>query len=272
VVVRASIDVDPESAQVHVVSDPIPTILHGVLLRVRDIQIDMDRPQSMLNPTSCEPTAVDARVTGSDGASADLSNRFQVGDCGALAFKPKLALKLKGGTHRGDYPALTATLKARPGDANIGRAAVTLPHSEFLAQNHIRTVCTRVQFAAHACPAGSIYGFARADSPLLEQSLRGPVYLRSSDNPLPDLVASLDGRVHVDLVGRIDSIDGGIRTTFAHVPDAPVSTFILKMKGGKQGLLVNSRNLCGEPSRAKVKFVGHNGRVSRSVPKLSNRC
>ncbi|HEY0318269.1 MAG TPA: hypothetical protein VGC49_08235 [Solirubrobacterales bacterium] len=280
VAVRAAIHVDPEDAQVHVVSDPLPTILHGVLLRVRDVRVKMDRPESMINPTSCDPTSVDSRLTGTgegDGSSADnavaeLSNRFQLASCASLGFKPHLNLKLKGGTNRGDYPALTAVLKARKGDANIGRAAVTLPHSEFLAQNHIRTVCTRVQFAAHECPAGSIYGFAKATSPLLEAPLEGPVYLRSSDNPLPDLVASLDGRVHVDLVGRIDSINGGIRTTFAHVPDAAVSRFTLRMKGGKKGLLVNSRNLCGDVSRADVRFRGHNGKVSRSAPKVSDRC
>jgi hypothetical protein len=279
-VVRAAIHVDPESAQVHVVSDQFPTILHGVLLRVRDVRVKMDRPESMINPTSCDPTSVDSRLTGTgdgDGSSADnavaeLSNRFQLASCASLGFKPRLALKLKGGTHRGDYPALTAVLKARPGDANIRRAAVTLPHSEFLAQNHIRTVCTRVQFAAHECPAGSVYGYARATSPLLDEALQGPVYLRSSDNPLPDLVASLDGRVHVDLVGRIDSVNGGIRTVFRHVPDAPVTKFTLRMKGGKKGLLVNSRNLCLAPGRAEAKLGAQNGKTSLRRPLLANAC
>lgn len=272
VVVRVALYVNPESAQVRAVSDPLPTILHGVLLRVRDIRVKMDRPQTMINPTSCAPASVVGRITGLGGGSALLANPFQVGDCASLGFKPKLALKLKGGTHRGDYPALSATLTARPGDANIGRAAVTLPHSEFLEQAHIGTVCTRVQYAAKACPPGSIYGHARAISPLLGEPLEGPVYLRSSNNPLPDLVASLDGRVHLDLVGRIDSVGGGIRTTFASVPDAPVTKFTLKMKGGKKSLLVNSRNLCDRPARAKVKLAAHNGRVSRSNPLLKTGC
>jgi hypothetical protein len=272
VVVRAAIHVDPESSQVRVASDPIPTILHGVLLRVRDVRVLMDRPESMINPTSCAPTSVDGLISGGNGALASLSNRFQVGDCASLGFKPKLALRLNGGTHRGDYPALTATLTARKGDANIGRAAVTLPHSEFLEQAHIGTVCTRVQYAAKACPAASIYGYAKATSPLLDEPLEGPVYLRSSNNPLPDLVASLDGRVHLDLVGRIDAVHGGIRTTFASVPDAPVTEFTLKMKGGKKSLLVNSRNLCGRPTRAQVKLGAHNGQVSRSHPLLKTGC
>jgi len=272
VAVRAAIQVDPETARVHVVSDPLPSILHGVLLRVRDVRVSMDRAESMINPTSCDPTSVAARILGLSGAAVDLLDRFQLTSCASLGFKPKLALKLKGGTHRGDYPALTATLTARKGDANIGRAAVTLPHSEFLEQAHIGTVCTRVQYAAKACPAGSIYGYAKATSPLLGEPLEGPVYLRSSNNPLPDLVASLDGRVHLDLVGRIDAIHGGIRTTFSSVPDAPVTKFTLKMKGGKKSLLVNSRNLCDRSARAQVKLGAHNGRVSRSNPLLKTGC
>jgi hypothetical protein len=271
-VVRVALHVDPETAQVRAVSDPLPTILHGVLLRVRDIRVKMDRPQTIVNPTSCKTTSVHGRITALSGATALLENPFGLGECASLGFKPKLSLRLKGGTHRGDYPALSATLTARKGDANIGRAAVTLPHSEFLAQEHIGTVCTRVQYAADACPAGSVYGYARATSPLLGEPLAGPVYLRSSNNPLPDLVASLDGRVHLDLVGRIDSVHGGIRTTFLTVPDAPVTRFTLRMKGGKKSLLVNSRNLCGTPGRAKVRMEAHNGRVSRATPVLSTGC
>lgn len=272
VVVRTALHVNPETAQVRAVSDPLPTMLHGVLLRVRDIRLKMDRSQTMINPTSCAPTNIEGRVTGLSGATAVLSNWFQVGECASLRFGPKLSLRLKGGTRRGTYPALTATLTAKPGEANIGRAAVTLPHSAFLAQENIRTVCTRVQYAAEACPPGSVYGHARAITPLLAEPLEGPVYLRSSDNPLPDLVAHLGGRVDVDLVGRIDSVNGGIRTTFAAVPDAPVTKFTLKMMGGKKSLLVNSRHLCARPNRAHVRLVGQNGMRTSTRPAVKVRC
>jgi hypothetical protein len=216
---------------------------------------------------------VDSLLTSTQGATATPSARFQVADCAALGFKPKLALKVSGPTSHGSYPALKATLRMPvKGEANIARAAVTLPHSEFLEQAHIRTICTRVQYVADTCPKGSVYGYAKAWSPLLDKPLRGPVYLRSSNHPLPDLVASLDGQIHVDLAGRIDSVNGGIRTTFARVPDAPVSKFVLAMKGGRKGLLVNSRNLCAGPSRAEVVLEGQNGaRVERHT-KLKNDC
>ena len=208
------------------------------------------------------------------GASASklLSSRFQVGACNALGFKPKLALKLKGGTKRGDYPALRAVLKAKPGEANIGRVSVALPHSAFLAQEHIKTVCTRVQYAADQCPKGSIYGHARAFTPLLDNPLEGPVYLRSSSNPLPDLVVALKGQVEIDLAGRIDSVNGGIRNSFELVPDAPVSKFVLTMQGGKKGLLVNSTNLCRSTNRATVRMDGQNGKAHDFRPVVKASC
>ena len=49
-------------------------------------------------------------------------------------------------------------LTARKGDANIARTALTMPHSLFLDQGHIGTVCTRPQLASHTCPKASVYG------------------------------------------------------------------------------------------------------------------
>jgi hypothetical protein len=272
VMVRTALYVDPETTRIHAVSDPIPQILQGIPLDVRSIALKMSRPSFTLNPTSCDPMAVTGSATSPFGSSASLSNPFQVGGCSSLAFKPKLSLKLSGGTKRSQNPALKAVLRMPAGGANIAKASVALPHSEFLDQAHIKTICTRVQFAAAQCPPGSVYGKATAISPLLGQPLSGPVYLRSSSNPLPDLVADLNGQIHVVLVGRIDSIKGGIRNSFEAVPDAPVSKFVLEMQGGKKGLLENSTNLCKSVNKATVLFVGLNGKTAVSKPALQVKC
>jgi hypothetical protein len=267
--VRSAIHVDPETAQVTVNSDPLPQILQGVPVSYRDIRVDVNRPQFTLNPTSCDPMAVNGTIASAKGVKAAVSSRFQVTDCAALNFKPKLALSLKGGTKRSDFPALTAVLTTPKGaNANIAKTSVALPRSEFLEQGHIRTVCTRVQYRVDECPKASIYGFAEAKTPLLDEPLEGPVYLRSSDDLLPNLVAALKGPIEIDLVGRIDSVRGGIRSTFSAVPDAPVSRFVLRMQGGKKGLLVNSRNVCGAAYRATVKMDGQNGKAHDLRPVL----
>jgi hypothetical protein len=276
VVVRNALYINPVTTQVSVKSDPLPTILEGIPLDVRSIEVKIDRNQFVLNPTNCEPMSLGATAIGLSSEAA-LSSPFQVGECAALGFKPGVKLQLHGSTKRGKYQQLTATVTYPKGAyANIARASVALPHSEFLAQEHIRTVCTRVQFAAKACPPGSIYGSAEATTPLLDGTLKGPVYLRSSSNPLPDLVVALrgpDGQpVEVELAGRTDSVHGGIRNTFDVVPDAPVSKFTLRLLGGKKSLIVNSRNLCKGVQRATARFTAQNGRQYEARPVVGNDC
>jgi hypothetical protein len=272
VVVRSALQVDPTTAQITAVSDPLPTILEGIPLDLRSVEVALDRQGFTLNPTGCEPKEIGGAVVSLAGEPADVRTRFQVGGCKGLDFKPRLSLRLIGPTHRSAHPKLRAVLRARSGEANIGRATVTLPKTQFLENAHIRTICTRVQYAAQTCPSRSIYGYAKAWSPLLDRPLQGPVYLRSSNNPLPDLVASLDGQVHVDLVGRIDSVNGRIRNAFERVPDVPFSKFVLTMQGGKKGLLVNNTELCRTTPRATAKFVGHNGKVRKFTPVARPRC
>jgi hypothetical protein len=255
-------------------------------VRIRDLRLELDRRHFTLNPTSCAEKQITAHVVGTGGEIADaaddtvaeLFDRFQAADCASLGFRPRLAFHLRGSTRRGGYPKLKAVVNypRRGAYSNIARASVALPRSEFLAQNHIRTVCTRVQFAAEHCPPGSIYGHAVAKTPLFDKPLQGPVYLRSSTHRLPDLVARLKGPasqpVEVDLDGRIDSIDGGIRTTFELVPDAPVSRFVLVMRGAKKSLLENSTNLCSAVSRATAKLVAHNGKQLSLRPAVQAQC
>jgi len=272
VVVRNGFEVNRETARITAVADPFPTVLHGIPLDLRDVRLDLDRPNYTLNPTSCDPMSFEADITSSAGTHALRSQRFQVAGCDRLAFKPKLRLRLSGATKRSGHPALRAILTMPPGGANVASASVALPHTEFLAQNHIRTICTRVQYAADRCPKGSIYGYARAYSPILDYYLRGPVYLRSSSHPLPDLVASLGGQIEIDVVGRIDSVDGGIRSTFKGVPDAPVSKFVLEMPGGEKSLLENSVNICRREQRATALFEAQNGKVRELRPVLRAAC
>jgi hypothetical protein len=276
VVVRAAAYLDPRTAQVRAVSDPLPTILEGIPLDLRSATVEMNRDQFTLNPTSCDPMAIGATATSVFGQLASLSDRFQVGGCQQLPFGPKLRLRLLGGTKRGAHPRLRAILTAKAGEANIARTSVALPRSAFLDQAHIRTVCTRVQFAADQCPQGAIYGSVRATTPLLDEVLEGPVYLRSSDNELPDAVAVLKGPpsrpIQIEVAARIDSIRGGIRANFETVPDAPVKEVVVTMQGGRKGLLINSRNLCKSTSRATVKMDGQNGKVHDFRPVVKNQC
>lgn len=277
VVVRSAVFINRSNAQVTTKTDPIPQILKGVSLRIKDVRIKLDRKNWTINPTSCDPSSVKLSARGNSGATEDEATGFQVAGCQNLGFGPSLKAHLTGGTRRGAHPAFTAEVDFPAGQANSKDVAVTLPHSEFLEQAHINTICTRVQAAAKACPAGSIYGFAEAETPLIDGKLTGPVFLKSSDHQLPDLAIALRGPdnqpIEVEFAGRIDSVKGQIRNTIEGLPDVPVSRFVLKMKGGRKGLLANSRNLCStKVTKMTVKFVGHNNKVSQSRPPLKRTC
>jgi hypothetical protein len=284
IIVRSTIRVDPRSAQVSVDSagsDPIPHIVKGIPLHLRDVRVYIDRPNFTVNPTNCEPLEAVSSLSGSgasfaspaDDSSASVISPFQVSNCSALNFAPRFTLSLTGATKHGRYPALKAIVRPGPGDANIAKATVTLPPSLFLAQEHIKTICTRSQFAAQRCPSGSLYGHARAITPLLDQPLEGPVYLRSSAGGLPDLVADLSGAgVRIEVGGRIDHVANSLRATFEGLPDAPVTKFTMALNGGRNGLIVNSEDLCASHAKAKARMIAQNNRAKMLRPRLGVRC
>jgi hypothetical protein len=268
IVVRAALNVNPETAQVNAVSDPIPNVFGGVKLDVRSIDVNVDRSQFMLNPTNCAAQATSGAINGGGAdpsnpaafSSYPVSSPYAATGCDSLKFKPKLFTRLSGPTKRGKNPRIRAILEARNGDANVSRTALTLPHSLFLDQSHIKTVCTRPQLASQTCPAAAVYGHAEAKTPLLSNPLKGPVYLVSSNHELPDLVADLRGQVNIQLHGVISSKHGGLKTVFNPVPDVPVKKFTLNMEGGKKSLLVNSTNTCKGKQTAVLNIKGQNGK------------
>lgn len=277
VVTRVALNVGEYDARIHAVSDPLPTIRDGIPLDVRSIELKLDRSDFTLNPSSCEAMSIEGSVSTQAGQSAPLKNSFQVGECGRLAFKPSLKISLKGPTKRTGHPALKAEVTyPKQGEfANIASAQVSLPHSEFLDQGSISKACTKPVLAARACPASSVYGQVKAWTPLLDKPLEGPVYLVGGYGyKLPALVAELNGQIRVLLVGKVDTgKQQGIRNTFETVPDAPVSRFVLEMKGGKKyGLLENSENICSKAQKAGAAFSAQNGKKLQFSVKIANSC
>lgn len=273
VVVRAALQVDPETARVTAISDPLPSILEGIPLRVRSILVTLDRPGFTVNPTNCEQSAVGATIFGDQGAQASLSSPFQVANCAALPYEPKLALELSGGLNRRGHPAIHADLKQEAGEANSRRISVALPTGEQLDNSHFGTVCTKPLFATNSCPPGSMIGQAEAKSPLLDAPLKGSVYLRSSSHGLPDMAIDLEGQIDITLVGRIDTAKPGrLRSTFSTVPDAPITSFSLDLLGGRKGLVQNTEGLCGKNKMATVRMKGQNGVSDNEQVKLGLAC
>ncbi len=285
VVVRQKIYVDRTTAQVKVVSDPIPTIVKGVPTRLQRLDVNVDKPGFMVNPTSCEQQEIKATLRSAAGQSAPLNARFQVGACGDLGFSPRLGLALTGKKQvtTGRHPGIRAKLRQAAGQAGIGKAKVALPSALALDPDNAQALCefvdgTKPDLENH-CPKGSIVGRARASTPLLERDLTGDVYFvknvrkdKRTGNEirtLPMIVVALRGEIAINLKGEASTTKNGrLVSTFANVPDAPISAFNLNIDGGSNGILAVTRtrkakiNLCARPSghRAGVDLDGHNGR------------
>jgi hypothetical protein len=271
VVIRVALNVNPTTTQITASSDVIPNVVDGVKLDIRAVDVDLDRSGFMHNPTNCKsnPTTGTLKGGGSNPAnpaafsSYAFTSQYATINCNALAFKPKLGVKVLGGrkgTKRRGHPGIQATLTQKASEANTAYTALTLPKTMLLDNSHFKTICTRVQLAAQQCPAAAQYGTATATSPLLSGNLSGPVYLVSSSDKLPNLVADLRGQVNIQVRGVISSVKGAMKTTFPELPDAPVSKFVLKMQGGAKGLIQNSKDLCKSSRKGKLNMKGQNGK------------
>ncbi len=264
VVNRTALYVDPATTRVHVLSDPLPQSLAGIGTDLRSVALSLDAPSFTKNPTSCNPLALE----GLQGI------HFQVGDCNSLAFKPKLELTLVGGTKRGAHPALKASIAypAKGAPANVAALSVSLPKALGLDKAHLGAICAAAQIAA--CPPASVYGSAKATTPLLAEPLAGKVYLRKGTGKLPGLAIDLrGGGIDVVLSGQIaTSKAGAVSVAFEDLPDAPISRFSLELAGAKKGLFKATANLCVRPPKAKVQVDGQNASSADQSPALTSNC
>jgi hypothetical protein len=269
VVVRQSLRIDPVSAQVTAVSDPLPRILDGVPLRVRRVDVTLDRPGFMFNPTSCSQMAVTGTLTSTQGTTAGVSSRFQVGGCGELPFKPSFKVTTKARTSKQNGASLDVSVTSGQGQANIGKVAVTLPKQLPARLTTIQQACPEATYDANpaSCPAGSDIGTATAHTPIFANPFTGPAYLVSHGGAaFPDLVIILQGEgVTLDLTGSIDIKHGITSSAFNAIPDAPISSFELSVpEGPHSGLASNlpskaKGNMCGQKLTMPFTITGQNG-------------
>jgi len=270
VVVRSAIDVDPLSAKLDIKSDPLPTILQGIPLQVRLIRVTIDRKRFIVNPTSCSRKRIGTTVVSTQGSIARLASLFQVADCAALPFSPRLSFSVgsRGHTRSGASVPLRMTLTQPPGQAGLKSVSVTLPDTINARLDVVNRACTRGAFDAGHCGKGSRAGSATAVTPLLDKPLRGGAYfvqLPEGQKGLPNLIIALRGQVDFDLVGKI-KIRGNslLGTHFTTVPDVPVRKFTLNLVSGHNGPIGAVENLCTRTAKrqvAEVTFRGQNGKL-----------
>jgi hypothetical protein len=280
VVVRSAITVDPVTTAVTITSGPLPQIIDGVPLRVQTIAVNVNRSGFMFNPTSCTAKQVDVTVAGAQGAKAQLSSPFAAANCHSLPFSPTFAVSTQARTSKAHGASLDVKVAYKPNQANIKSVAVVLPKQLPARLTTIQQACLAATFEANpaACPAGSLIGIVKARTPVLPVLLSGPAYLVSHGGAaFPDVVAILQGEgVRLDLTGNINIAKGGITSsTFASVPDAPVTTFDFSLPEGPHSALATNLpakakgDLCGTTLLMPTTIVGQNGAQIKQSTRIS---
>jgi hypothetical protein len=246
-------------------------VIGGIPIRMRSIQVNIDKPNFTINPTNCTPSSIDSQGIGDEGTITDFSSYFHAVNCATLPFKPKMTVRQTGGrkaTTRGKNPKLQLDLRTRPGDANVKSISVTLSSAFEIDQRHLGNICSEKELTTTECAGRTPIGTAKTTTPLLDQPLWGPVYAVSGSGGLPRLAFILNGQVK--LIPRADTMTvrgGRLQTTVPVVPDAPIGHFSMTVFGGKRGYLVNTRNICRHVPMTLVSYVGQNGATrSQKVP------
>jgi hypothetical protein len=280
VIVRAAIQIDPHTAQVTVVSDPFPQTLDGISLRIKTVNVSVDRPGFIFNPTDCAAQQLTATITAAQGASANVSSPFTVGGCADLPFHPVFSVSTQAKTSKKDGASLIVKTTYPTGpQSNIRSVAVSLPKQLPSRLTTIQQACPGAVFAANpaSCPAGSDIGIVTASTPILANPVVGPAYLVSHGGAaFPDLVVILQGEgVTVELVGSIDIKKGVTSSTFASLPDAPIESFTLTLPEGPHSALTTNLpakakgNLCGQSLAMPTTIVGQNGAQIKQSTKIA---
>jgi hypothetical protein len=278
VVVRAAIQVDPHTAQITVTSDPLPTMVDGIPLQVKTVNVAIDRQGFMFNPTDCDPLAMNGTLTSTQGASAAVSSHFQAANCAALPFKPVFSVSTQAKTSKQNGASLTVKGTFPAGEANIRGTAVVLPKQLPARLTTIQQACPEATFAANpaTCPTGSMIGVATASTPILANPVTGPTYLVSHGGAaFPDVVAVLQGEgVTVDLTGSVNIKKGITSSDFATVPDAPIGNFQLTLPEGPHSGLAAvlpakaKGNMCGTSLTMPFTITGQNNAQLKQNEKI----
>jgi hypothetical protein len=281
VVVRSAIRVDPRTAQITIASEPFPTILKGIPLDVRTINVLIDREGFAFNPTNCRPLNVEGTVLSDQGATAQLSSRFQVANCATLPFKPKFSASTNAHPSHAKGASLTVKVGYPKGtQANIAAVKVSLPKQLPSRLTTLQKACPEARFAANpaTCPAQSLVGSASARTPVLNVPLSGPAYLVSHGGAaFPDLIMVLQGQgVTVELVGNTNISKAGITTsTFASVPDVPISSFEVNLPQGPHSALTENLpkqskgNFCSSKLAMPTTLTAQNGLQIKQSTKIA---
>ncbi len=279
VVTHATISVDPHSGRVTVATTDLPSIFKGVPLRLRNISVVVDQSNFLFNPSNCGPLATNTTLTSTLGAvQGGLSSPFSVSNCSALPFKPNFSAASAASTNATQLKANGASLRVNllqgVHETNLHSVVAELPKSLPSRLTTLQKACPEATYAAnpYSCPSGSKVGSATVTTPVLPEPLKGPAYLVSHGGaafPDLDLLLEGDGGVRVILEGNTDIKNGITKSTFASIPDVPVSSFVLDLPQGANSVLTAIGTLCTQSLLMPTTLTAQSGAVIKQSTNIA---
>jgi hypothetical protein len=280
VTTRAMITVDPHTARVTVSTPPpgtagaLPTIVGGVPVRLKTLKVEVNRPSFIFNPTNCGALATESTLTSTFNGTQGLSSPFQVGNCSALAFKPSFKTSTSAKTSKLNGASLQVSLTQPAHEANMKSVVVELPKQLPSRLTTLQKACPEATFAANPvnCRAlGSEVGSATVVTPVLPGTLSGSAYLVShGGESFPDLDIVLEGDgVKVILTGNTKITKGITSSTFATIPDVPVTSFVLNLPVGPHSALTAIGGLCLKPLLMPTTITAQSGAQVKQSTRIS---
>jgi hypothetical protein len=272
VVVRAKIEIDPHTSALTITSDPLPTMLDGIPLQLKRVNVTADRSNFTFNPTNCSQLHIAATITSEQGATAPASVPFEVANCATLPFKPKFTVITQAHTSKASGASLHVKVTSGLGQANIAKVKTNLPKALPSRLTTLQKACPAATFEANpaSCPSASVVGEGIAVTPVLKSALRGPAYLVShAAIQFPDLEIVLQGEgITLVLDGQTGIKKGITSSTFRALPDAPIISFDLVLPEGPHSALTANSNLCKAKLDMPTRITGQNGAVLKQTTKI----
>ncbi len=264
VVLRFGLNINQSTAQVSVEpsnSEPIPTIIDGIVTHVRDIKVYIDRHDFTFNPTSCEAAKLYSTLHAHEGGIATIGSPYKATNCASLKFEPKVTASVSGKVTKTEGTSfhLTVTKPEGQGEqADVKKFKIELPVQLPSRLTTLQKACTSAQFETNPanCPAASSIGYMKVHTPLLSVPVEGPMYFVSHGGeafPSLEIVLQGDG-VKIILVGQTYISKAGITSsTFSTLPDVPFSTAEVELHNGQYSALTGVGNLCAPTTTTTVK-------------------
>lgn len=265
---RSALETNPRNGRITAVTKDIPERVEGLPIRFQSIELSLDRPGFIRNPTSCSSVSTNAAFESQSGAVAHANSALELHGCKSLRFAPRVRLAILG---RGEgrvhgTPILRVSTGLRSGGSNLRAMKLLLPPVLKFRTGKLGEICSQQDADGGDCPADSRIGTAFGRTAVLSAPLHGSIYMvQPKGDDLPDLWVSMEGAgVQVALRGHTHTTKSGrLVTALSGLPDTPLTSFTMRIGGRKTQVISLQADPCarGESRHfvATVDATAQNG-------------